>query len=543
MQEVLAQVLAYLRGIWRFRWYVLLFSWVVTLGAWTFAYKVPDQYEATARLHVDTQSLLKPLLGDMATTPSVTRRVRLMTRVLLSRPNLEEVARESDLDLQAESSQKMEALINQLEQRLKLQGSGHLNLYKISYYNKNPKLAKNVVQSLLTLFIEKGLGGSRQDTEKAQQFLKQKVQEYEARLDAAEQRLMEFKRKHTGEMPGERGDYYSRLQSKMAQLEAAQLQLNTALSQKKALERQLSGKEPTFGIMPSTSAQNNTETRLDQRIRQLQSQLDQLLIKYTKEHPKVTSLQDTIAALKERRQKQSASAEQRRGTSPSQTVTNPGSQSAYQQLQASLAEVKAEVAAARSRVQQYRQQVKELKRKVDVIPKIEARLAQLNRDYKVNKQIYQKLLERQRSAQLGEDVERSGNVKFKVIDPPRVSSEPVSPNRPFLVSGGLVGGVGAGLALGFFLAQIRPTYDSARSLHEATGLPVLGRIPEIWTRQRVTRWYFEVGLYLLGGVALLLAYGLAMAVSLYGLSLPYMDSLGALIQWADQWLNTLWSTL
>ena len=67
------------------------------------------------------------------------------------------------------------------------------NLYKIKYEDRNPQLAKNIVQSLLTIFVESTLGSSRKDTDTAQNFLDKQIKAYEDRLAAAEDRLKQFK--------------------------------------------------------------------------------------------------------------------------------------------------------------------------------------------------------------------------------------------------------------------------------------------------------------------------------------------------------------
>ena len=44
MQELLAQVVGYLLGIWRFRWIALFVAWGVALAGWGVVAQVPDKY-------------------------------------------------------------------------------------------------------------------------------------------------------------------------------------------------------------------------------------------------------------------------------------------------------------------------------------------------------------------------------------------------------------------------------------------------------------------------------------------------------------------
>ncbi|KPV40015.1 hypothetical protein AN478_07495 [Thiohalorhabdus denitrificans] len=522
MHEMLSQLMTYLRGVLRFRWSALLTAWAIALASWALVYYLPDKYEADARVHVDTHSVLKPLLEGMVVETNTQERVRLMARTLLSRPNLEKVARATDLDLQVNGRKGMEDLIDGLRERIEIDATSEFNLYDITYRDSDPKRAERVVQTLLDLFVEESLGDTRQDSANAQKFLTHKLKEYERRLEEAEQRLMDFKRKHTGEMPDERGDYYERLQGKQAQLEEARLQLETAQKRRDVLEEQLAGEKPTYGVMERTAqspAGTGQPSELQQRVSQLQQELDQLRLQYTDKHPDVRNLQATIENLKEQQegqQSQQVAAVDQGGDSGG-FEANLAANEYYQNLRTALAEAKAEVASLRARKERFEEQVETLKEKVDTIPQVEAKLAQLNRTYRVNKENYEKLLARLQSAQISEEAGRSSDdVKFQVVDPPQTPVEPVAPNRALLVSGGLFGSVGAGMVLGVLMAQIRPVFDSRRSLFEATGLPVLGTVSRVSTRATAARKRTEGLLYLLGMVLLLLAYGVAMAIAFWG---------------------------
>ena len=122
MEELIAQIASVARGMWRFRWTGLIVAWVVgALGA-VVAFKVPDRYEAMARIFVDTQSILKPLMSGLAVQPNVDQQVSMLSRTLISRPNVEKLVRMADLDLKIKSKEAQEAridgLMSELEKKL-----------------------------------------------------------------------------------------------------------------------------------------------------------------------------------------------------------------------------------------------------------------------------------------------------------------------------------------------------------------------------------------------------------------------------------------
>src|SRR4051812_28613058 len=114
MQQTIGQLLTYIKEIWQYRWYAAMFTWFLCIAGWVFVYFIPDRYEASARVYVDTQTILKPLLSGLAVQPNVDQQVTMITRTLISRPNIEKVIRMSDLDIKTKTAEEKEALIDRL---------------------------------------------------------------------------------------------------------------------------------------------------------------------------------------------------------------------------------------------------------------------------------------------------------------------------------------------------------------------------------------------------------------------------------------------
>ena len=114
MDQLLRQILTELRGAWRYRWAAVVAAWAVAVVGWIVVFALPNQYEATARVYVDTESAIRDFLKGMAGDSDVSNRVDYVRQKLLSRPNLEKVARETDLDLRAKTPRDFEKLIDDL---------------------------------------------------------------------------------------------------------------------------------------------------------------------------------------------------------------------------------------------------------------------------------------------------------------------------------------------------------------------------------------------------------------------------------------------
>jgi len=504
MRELYEQLLTYLSGIWRYRWFIMLIAWLVCIVGWGVIYQLPDKYQSSARVHVDTQSMLTPLLRGLTITTNSSQRVRLVTRTLLSRPNLEKLTRMTDLDLVALTPDDMEQLLDALSGDIGISGTQEQDLYTISYSNSDRELAKRVVQSLLTIFVESTLGESREDTDSAQEFVEGQIKAYEAKLEAAELRLAEFKQTHIGMMPGSEQDYYGQLQVAKANLQQAKLSLKEAENQVEQFEVQLEDDEDSYLLY--SELQPEMGSALDMRIQNLRERTEELLLKYTEKHPDVLEITRLIAELEQKREEDHVLMDE--------MDIGPTDNPVYQQLKMQLAQAEATVAALNARVKAFEQRIVALQEKVDTVPLIEAEFKQLDRDYGIHKQNYQTLLSRRESASIAEQAEMSGDqLKFRVIDPPRVPIHPSSPNRPLLMTAVLIGSIAAGVVFAFFLYLLRPTFDSSRSIMEVLGRPVLGGVSMIHNQEWSTRHRNALIAYSIAGVGLLLLYGGALTVS------------------------------
>ncbi len=469
MQEAVAQILSYIWGIWRFRWLALVVIWVTALGGWLFVQQMPEAYVGSARVYVDSNNVLRPLLQGLAIQPNIDQRIAMMSRTLLSRPNMEKVMRMTDLDLEVQTDREKEELLTELRDSIALSADrGNDSLYTIEVINPDQQTAKRVTQALITVFIEGGLSGKRDDSAGAQDFLEQQIAEYEGRMAEAEARLAAFKQRNVGALPGESGGYYQRLELAKQELSAAKLQLRETENRRSELQRQVDGEEPVF------LSSGLSESPLEARIQALNAQIDMLLAKYTDEHPSVRQMRAQIADLEAEKQ---AAFDVAMDSDFSGAYAGLSSSPVYQGMRSMLAEANAMVAELRVRVAEYEARVKDMNDKVNNIPVIETELKQLDRDYQVIASKHQELLSRRESAKLGGDLEQTASdVTFRVVDPPFVPSKPSEPNKLLLNSIVLGAAIGLGVALALLVSLVRPVIVDQQSLVKLTGLPLLGSV-------------------------------------------------------------------
>ena len=510
MDEILRQVTTILRGMWKHRWPGLIVAWLVAAVSVVVVFRIPDRYEASARIYVDTQSILKPLMSGLAIEPNLDQQIMILSRTLISRPNVEKLVRMADLDLNIKSKAGQDALIDDLMKSLTIKSTSRDNLYTLAYADPEPEKAKRVVQALASIFVESSLGDKRKDTDSAKKFIDEQIQVYQTKLEEAEERLKEFKLKHISLQTTEGKDYFSRLGEVSAVLERSKLELREAENSRDALKRQILGEEPVLLPDAPEVTSGISVPEIDGRIESLKRNLDGLLQRFTDLHPDVIGTRRMIKELEEQKRQEINARKKVAVSSPASVAnTNP----VYQQLKISLAENEAMVASLRVRVTEYQSRYNQLKDSMKMIPQIEAELTQLNRDYDINKKNYEALVARRESATMSGEMDASAaGVEFRLIDPPRVSPRPVYPNRLLMLPLTLVLALGGGLFVAFAASQVRPVFFDARALREVSELPLLGVVSRTLSVADVARERTRFRQFIGGVLAFFGAYGAGLAL-------------------------------
>lgn len=483
MEELIRQALSILRGMWRYRWPAVLSAWVAAIVGVVVVFKIPDQYEASARIYVDTQSILKPLMAGLTVQPNVEQQVSMLSRTLISRPNVEKLIRMADMDLKTSSKVEQEALIERLTKEIQVRNTGRDNLYSLVFKDSDQEKAKRVIQSLVSIFVESSLGASRKDTDSAKTFLNEQIKQYETKLEEAETRLKEFRLRNLDTQAADGKDATTRVGELARQLEQARLELREAENARDAAKQQLAAERGQGGNLATQSLLQESSIsvatpEIDGRIEALKRNLDGLLQRYTDQHPDIVSTRRLLKDLEEQKRKEvqelRKAALANASTSPSGA---PTASLAAQELNRMLAASEVQVASLKARVAEFTSRYNTARASLKTAPQIEAEAAQLNRDYAIIKKNYEDLVARRQSAVMSGELDvASGVADFRLIDPPRVTPKPVSPNRLALLPLSLLAAVGIGIAVAFVGSQLRPVFNDANELRQKTGLPMLGVI-------------------------------------------------------------------
>lgn len=495
MDSLRVLVQQYLRAAWRRRWMGVIVAWLVCGVGWVGVYLIPNQFESSARLYVDADAILTPLLHGLAADTEPTTQLEVLQRTLLSRPNMEKLISKTDLDLTINSPADRERLISALAENIKVVPQTR-NLFTITYRDKSPKMAHDVVQTLLTIFVESATGNNRSDMDNARHFLEHQIASYEQQLRAAEKRRADFRARYIDILPSPANPGVPALEAARTTVTTLDGKLQDAIVDRDSLKAEVDKTPPM--LIAETTQQLAQAMGLPAapktRVQEAEDQLRLLLLKDTENHPDVIAQRKLIASLKAEpvdspRAAAPAGAEAGRTAdaagSMKRSVPNP----VYDQLKVKLIDAEGTVAS----IQRQRDAAVAYKEKLEKIqreqPGLIAEYENTDRDYEVLRRSYEELLARLQSANLAQAADtQADKVKLQVVDPPEVPRLPVAPNRLLLVTGVLMSGLGAGLGVTVLFGQVDRSFSTADDLR-SLGLPVLGGISSLGLaslRQRLT---------------------------------------------------------
>lgn len=471
-----------LLGVWSKKRFMLWSFCVINVAGWSAVSLLPNQYESTAKVFADTKSLLRPLLQGIAVQGDTDEEVRVMAQNLLSKPNLEAIARQSGLYLKYATPESYEVFLMNFQKEIQIEGSKRQSLFEISYTHENPKVAKNVVELTLQKFVDATVGQSRADNDTATVFLTGQIQEQKSKLEHAEKALADFKQKYQQLLPQRGSSYMQDVNLLRQQLEDISLSLNEKEAQLLSLQQSVKGDNGSAGFapgLPSDLRSFQVKTPLDEKIAQLESALVTLRIKYTEQHPDIVEMNQMLNELKpEQKRLQKALLET---AAQGQLISSSGEDSgSLQDASMVVMQLRSEVGSLEAKKNLIQARLVERESVLDGIPDVEAKLTALNRDYDTTKELYLSLLKRRDSAELSRSMnENTNEVKFRVIEPP---SEPLIAKGPmrslFYVIVFLFACVFS-VGFAFLLSQFGSTVRGLEHLTMLTGRPAIASIPNL----------------------------------------------------------------
>lgn len=475
-----------IHGIWQRRWLALAVAWALCVAGWFVVAQIPNSYTSRARVNVELNSLLPDKVG--ISTSDQQKAVDRVRQTLTSAVNLAKVVRSTDLASTVATDRDVSDRVAGLQQAIKITAQQD-NLFEITATAASPRLAQQIVQKLIDIFVEENLNGDRTETSQTLKFLDAQLAQRQKALQDSEAKRADFQNRYLGSLPGT-GSLNDRISAARSQMSQVDSDLAAAQSSLSVITSQMSGTAVTVGGGAVAYGPAHA------RVNAIQGQLAEARAKgWTDAHPDVVALKSQLSAAQ--------AAARGEPLSAASGTANPMLMS----LRSLAADKQAQVAALSARKSQLQRDLDQLNDKLTNDPDAAAQQAQLERDYQVMKDQYDKLLSDREDIRLrGQVQSQTDTIKFTVTDPPTAPRQPTAPNRPLILTGVLIAGIGAGIGAAFAIGQLRVSFPTAGRLERVTGMPVIGSIGEVVTEAQTALRRRQLMFFGGGAAALGVAY-------------------------------------
>jgi polysaccharide chain length determinant protein (PEP-CTERM system associated) len=434
----------------------------------------PKGYSAAAIILVDEKNIIQPLMQGAAVTTEVADRSKMVKQFVYGRKMMQELLEYGGWLEGGLTATQQERLIKKLTRRTQVVNLGR-NLIKIEYSDEEAERAYRVAQKMAERFIAESLEAKAAESEAAYDFIDKQTKEYHGKLAETESALKEFRSQNLDALAGSETDISARLNVLQGMVEQAQFELKEAEIRKESLEKQLSGEAEVSVVL-------SREGQYRGRIGELQAQLDTLRLSFQDAHPDIVRLRHQIEDLN-----QAIANERRRREEGRPAARNPMDESmlnnpVYQQLRGELAQTRTNVDTLRARIAEGKRQ---LQRELDRGKRVQgggATLAELTRDYQVNREIYQDLLKRRETARVSMNLDRDKQgLTFKIYEPATLPLEPSGLRYLHFLLLGLALGIGLPVGLLYARLQFDPRVRLPNVIERRFKLPLLGTVPHLWS--------------------------------------------------------------
>ncbi len=446
----------------------------------------PKGYAASTTILVDEKNIIQPLMQGAAVTTGVADRARLAREIIYGRKIMNQIISDTGWLKGDPTPTEQEDMINAITRRTTVTSVGP-NLIKIEYRDEDPERAFLTTKRYAEIFISESLTVKAAESQAAFEFIDKQVQEYHQKLLKSEEDLKEFRSANLDVRPGTDADIGARLNGLQSRIEQAAQELKEADVKKHSLEKQLSGEAEVASVV-------SREGQYRARIAELQSQIDTLRLSYHDTYPDIVRLRHQIEDLKEaiviEKQKRETAKATGQVVLDDSVINNP----MYQQLKRDLSQTQIQVDTLNARIAEARRQLQQELERGKRVHGGEATLAELTRDYQVNRDIYQDLLKRRENARVSMNIDKeSQGLTFKIQEPATLPLQPNGPRFWHFIAGGLL--LGIVIPLGLLYAKIRfdPRIRLSALVADRHKVPVLATVPHLWSPTETQAARLDVG--------------------------------------------------
>lgn len=424
------------------------------------SYLLPKKYEASSTVFIE-KNVISELVKGITVTPSMEDTIKVLTYAITSRTLLTKVAENLDMNLSKGSN--VESIIQKLQANTSVKVKDN-NLFIISYTDQDPKLARDYVNTLVRLYIEDNSSSKRGESYDATQFLSEQIDNFQNKLEKAEDDVSAYRRDKGGVIAVDEGKLFEDINLSRQKLYDLELQRN-----------QLEARRQNA---------RTTSDPLLSKITAMQKRLDELRVEYTDKYPEIVKIKNDIETAKEQMKTRSSDF---RGADPQE-----------------MGKINTEIAAIKLSENSLRRYIATNESLLKQLPSAKAGLEKLELEKTNQKNIYDQLYTRHSQSEVSKQMEvQDKSTTFRIVDPAVQPAKPASPNRLNIMLMGIIGGLAGSFGILMLLDQMNSSVRDVDFI-KGLGLPLLAVVPRIHDQQQVdlhrrrtVRLFSAAGVYML----------------------------------------------
>lgn len=445
------------------------FSLSLVWGGWRVSKEVPI-YQASAQLlfRKDPSASLTLLGSAAGTNPD---NLENESAILKSRKLLQRVAK--TLNQQG---------VGGIAASLNIRRVPNTDILEVSYNSPDPKAAQELVNTLISIYINQDRQENLRDTKAAQKFISEQLPILEASIQKAERKIKDFKQKNRVlDVAEEAGSTAGIISSLDSQIAATQTELASQTARLETLAN-LFGTDPQEAVVKGFIAESPNANSLLGQLQTLGEKIRIERLRFGENHPQIIYLKRQEAVLRQELQNYlqkifvGQAGRNLKGISIDKIVQpGPNQQGLLQEFNNTAQQVRL----LKVRLKSMEEQIDFYKQRVNQLPELEFEQRRLERELGIKDKAYVALLQRQQEISLDAN-RKSGNIQ--VVQEAELPIVPL-PSRTFLylIQAGIVG-ILVAWGVAWLLDQLDKTAKSMEKVKELLPYPTLGTIPEFYKK-------------------------------------------------------------
>lgn len=351
---------------------------------------------------------------------------------------------------------KRDGIINAVMGEISIAPVRNSQLVEISFESPDAKLAADIPNTLISIYIESDLEAKLEMTKKAASWLTERIEGLRRNLDKSEQQLQKYMDKENLiNIAGIKTIASQQIEQTASYLVSAHQKFSKAQSVYEQLKkvRNTQSIESIPAILNHSLIQNLKQAELE-----VEKRVSEQSERYGKKHPKILAAKAELRAAKENTKKQ---------------------------IQRVIEGIEKEYELAKTEMETLEQSLKANQRKIRELNNKEYQLRVLEREVEANRQLYDLFLTRSKETNISQDMQKLQSTVGRIVETALAAYTPYKPKKKQIVLIGLALGFLFSTLLAFLLEHIDNTLKDSEDVEQKLGLPLLGTVPKIKVHKKI----------------------------------------------------------